>query len=246
MFERYTERARRVIFFARYEASQFGSVTIEPEHLLLGVLREDRNAVTRFLGPRAAEDIRNEIESRLAVKEKVSTSVDLPLAPACKRILAYSAEEVERLRHNHIGVEHLLLGILREEGTIAAQVLDGRGLKLNSTREELARNPLPEEPSGFGPRLEEFSNFYGPALRNPALPKSGVIPDGGTAKKVAEAIWTTLYGEQAVSSQKPFHAELKFNIWIVTGSADPESALFAFMLQADGRILSIGLGRPKA
>src|SRR5689334_14607324 len=238
MFERYTERARRVIFFARYEASQFGSVTIEPEHLLLGVLREDRNAVSRFLGPRApAEDIRNEVASRLAAKEKVSTSVDLPLAPACKRILAYSAEEVERLRHHHIGVEHLLLGILREEGTIAAQILDARGLKLNSARDELARNPLPEEPSGFAPRLEEFSNLYA-ALRSPALPKSGVIPDVDTAKKVAEAIWTALYGEQAVAVQKPFQAELKFNTWVVTGSADPESALFAFILQADGRILS--------
>jgi hypothetical protein len=245
MFERYTERARRVIFFARYEASQFGSATIEPEHLLLGVLREDRNAVSRFLGPRApAEDIRNEIAARLAVKERVSTSVDLPLAPACRRILSYSAEEVERLRHHHIGVEHLLLGILREEGTIAAQVLDARGLKLTNAREELARNPLPEEPSGFTPRLEEFSNFYG-ALRNPALPKSGVIPDADTARKVAEAIWTTLYGEQVVSAQQPLQAELKFNTWIVTGSADPESALFAFMLQADGRILSIDLGRPK-
>jgi Clp amino terminal domain, pathogenicity island component/NTF2 fold immunity protein len=245
MFERYTERARRVIFFARYEASQFGSVAIEPEHLLLGVLREDRNAVSRFLGPKVpAEDIRNDIASRLAVKEKVSTSVDLPLTPASKRILSYSAEEVERLRHHHIGVEHLLLGILREEGTIAAQVLDARGLKLNSAREELARNPLPEEPSAFGDRLEEFSNLYG-ALRNPALPKSGVIADADTAKKVAEAIWTSLYGEQTVAAQKPLQAELKFNTWIVTGSAAPESALFAFMLQADGRILSIGLGRPK-
>src|SRR5215471_7755037 len=168
MFERYTERARRVIFFARYEASQFGSVTIEPEHLLLGVLREDRNAVSRFMGPRAtAEDIRNEIASRLAVREKVSTSIDLPLAHTCKRILAYSAEERERLRHNHVGVEHLLLGILREEGTIAAQVLDARGLKLNDAREELTRNPLPEEPFIVAPRPEEVSNFYS-ALRNPA------------------------------------------------------------------------------
>jgi ATP-dependent Clp protease ATP-binding subunit ClpA len=245
MFERFTERARRVFFFARYEASQFGSVTIEPEHMLLGVLREDRNAISRFLGPRVpAEDVRNEIASRLAVKEKCSTSVDLPLTPASKRIVAYSAEEAERLRHNHVGVEHLLLGILREEGTIAAQVLDARGLKLNTVREELARNPLSEEPSGFATRGEEFSNFYG-ALRNPALPKSGVISDADTARKVAEAIWTSLYGEQAVVAQKPFHAELKFNTWIVTGSAAPESALFAFMLQADGRILSIGLGRPK-
>src|SRR5262249_8457649 len=152
-------------------------------------------------------------------REKVSTSIDLPLALTCKRILAYSAEERERLRHNHIGVEHLLLGILREEGTIAAEVLDARGLKLGDAREELARNPLPEEPSIVLPRPEEFSNFW---LRNPALPKSGVITDGDTAQKVAEAIWTTLYGEQTVAAQKPIQAELKFNTWIVTGSAAPE------------------------
>src|SRR3954464_13791991 len=88
MFERFTERARRVFFFARYEASQFGSTTIEPEHMLLGVLREDRNAVRRFLGPTApAEDIRNKIAVQLAVKQKVSTSVDLPLTTVCKRII---------------------------------------------------------------------------------------------------------------------------------------------------------------
>src|SRR5262249_16100145 len=113
MFERFTERARRVFFFARYEASQFGSVTIEPEHLMLGLLREDRNVVGRFLGPTApAEDIRNEIAARLTVKEKVATSLNLPLTAECKRILAWASEEAERLRHSHIGTEHLLLGIL--------------------------------------------------------------------------------------------------------------------------------------
>jgi len=245
MFERFTERARRVFFFARYEASQFGSDSIEPEHLLLAVLREDRNTVSRFLGPRVpAEDIRNEIASRLAVKEKVSTSVDLPLSPACKRILAYSAEEMERLRHKHIGLEHILLGILREEGTIAAQVLDARGLELASVREELARSPEPEEPYAAEVRPAEFSPLYR-GLLNPALPRAGVITDADTAKKVAEAVWTPIYGEQAVTAQKPFQAEHKFNTWIVTGAAAPESALFAFILQADGRILSIGLGRPK-
>ena len=58
-------------------------------------------------------------------------------------------------------------------------------------------------------------------------------------------LWTALYGEQTVAAQKPLQAELKFNTWIVTGSTAPESALFVFMLQADGRVLSIGLGRPK-
>jgi ATP-dependent Clp protease ATP-binding subunit ClpC len=90
MFERYTERARRVIFFARYEASQFGSTTIETEHLLLGLIREDKNLTTRFLrNSSSIENIRKEIEGRTTIREKVSTSIDLPLSNECKRILAF-------------------------------------------------------------------------------------------------------------------------------------------------------------
>ena len=116
MFERYTEKARRVIFFARYEASQFGSPYIETEHLLLGLLREDKALANRFLRSHAAvESIRKQIEGHTTIREKVSTSVDLPLSHECKRVLAYGAEEAERLNHKHIGTEHLLLGLLREE-----------------------------------------------------------------------------------------------------------------------------------
>src|SRR3989441_2337915 len=98
MFERYTEKARRVIFFARYEASQFGSPYIETEHLLLGLLREDKALANRFLRSHAAvESIRKQIEGHTTVREKVSTSVDLPLSHECKRVLAYAAEEAERL-----------------------------------------------------------------------------------------------------------------------------------------------------
>ena len=98
MFERYTEKARRVIFFARYEASQFGSPYIETEHLLLGLLREDKALANRFLRSHAAiESIRKQIEAHTTVREKVSTSVDLPLSHECKRVLAYGAEEAERL-----------------------------------------------------------------------------------------------------------------------------------------------------
>src|SRR5204863_498271 len=141
MFERYTERARRVIFFARYEASQFGSTTIETEHLLLGLIREDKNLTNRFLRNHSSiESIRKEIEGRTTIREKVSTSIDLPLSNECKRILAYAAEEAERLNHRHIGTEHLLLGILREEKCVAAEILHERGLRLNAIREELARS----------------------------------------------------------------------------------------------------------
>src|ERR1700756_2443651 len=161
MFERYTERARRVIFFARYEASQFGSTTIETEHLLLGLIREDKNLTNRFLRNHSSiESIRKEIEGRTTIREKVSTSIDLPLTTEYKRILAYAAEEAERLNHRHIGTEHLLLGILREEKCVAAEILHERGLRLNAIREELARSVVdrqtlikPKET----PLLSEFS-----------------------------------------------------------------------------------------
>ncbi|MBZ5515987.1 MAG: ATP-dependent Clp protease ATP-binding subunit [Acidobacteriia bacterium] len=140
MFERYTEKARRVIFFARYEASQFGSPYIETEHLLLGLLREDKALTNRFLRSHASiESIRRQIEGRTTVREKVSTSVDLPLSPECKRVLAYAAEEAERLQHKHIGTEHLLLGLLREDKSFAAEILHERGLRLSTIREELSR-----------------------------------------------------------------------------------------------------------
>lgn len=138
MFERYTEKSRRVIFFARYEASQCGSPFIETEHLLLGLLREDKALTNRFLHSHTSiESIRRQIEAHTTIREKVSTSVDLPLSNECKRVLAYAAEEAERLGHKHIGTEHLLLGLLREDGSFAADLLKERSVKLDSVREEL-------------------------------------------------------------------------------------------------------------
>jgi len=139
MFERYTEKARRVIFFARYEASQFGQPYIETEHLLMGLLREDKALTNRFLRKRASvEEIRHQIEAHTIVREKISTSVDLPLSNECKRVLAYAAEEAQRLGQKHLGTEHLLLGLLREKGCFANQLLTERGVKLESVRDDLA------------------------------------------------------------------------------------------------------------
>jgi ATP-dependent Clp protease ATP-binding subunit ClpC len=140
MFERYTEKARRVIFFARYEASQFGSPYIESEHLLLGIVREDKALTNRFLRSEAAS-IRKQVETQTTIRESTSTSVDLPLSNESKRALAYAAEEAERLAHKHIGPEDLLLGLLREEQCFAAQILLERGLQLSQVREALARRP---------------------------------------------------------------------------------------------------------
>src|SRR5918911_947832 len=141
MFERYTEKARRVIFFARYEASQFGAPAIEPEHLLLGLMREDKTLTARFLA-------------------RAQTSVELPLAPETKRVLAFAHEESDRLQHRHIGTEHLLLGLLREERSMAAEILYERGLRLPTVREEVARatgsDPRAAQKKDT-PHLAEFS-----------------------------------------------------------------------------------------
>lgn len=162
MFERYTEKARRVIFFARYEASQFGAPAIESEHILLGLVREDKGLTNRFFrnSQTTVESIRKEIEGRTILRERVSTSVDLPLSPETKRVLAYAAEESERLQHRHIGTEHLLLGLLREEKSIAAEILHERGLRLNAIRDELMRSLAGDRSNAQKkdtPHLAEFS-----------------------------------------------------------------------------------------
>ena len=141
MFERYTERARRVLFFARYEASQLGSISIETEHLLLGLIREGKGLTSRICARShlSLENIRKEIEGRTVFREKVSTSVEIPFSTETKRVLQQAAEEADRLLHNHIGTEHLLLGILREEHSVAASILSEKGMRLNTVREDIVQ-----------------------------------------------------------------------------------------------------------
>ena len=137
MFERYTEKARRAIFFGRHEASQFGSPYIETEHLLLGMLRDNPHLV-RLLPAGSVESIRAQINANSPARQSVPTSVDLPLSNEGKRSLAYAAEEAERLGHRHIGSEHLFMGLLRENRSFAAALLQERGVSLPKLRERFA------------------------------------------------------------------------------------------------------------
>ena len=172
MFERYTEKARRAIFFARYEASQYGSPYIETEHLLLGVLREDKALTNRFLGSHATvESIRKQIVDQTTIREKVSTSVDLPLSNECKRVLAYAAEEAERLSHQHIGTEHLFLGLLREPESRVAKMLAERGVDAKTVRETLAKEGAPSGiRTGIGGRSEIAQSLL----------QIVIVPEGGS------------------------------------------------------------------
>jgi ATP-dependent Clp protease ATP-binding subunit ClpC len=141
MFERYTERARRVLFFARYEASQLGSISIETEHLLLGLIREGKGLTSRIFARShlSLEGIRKEVEGRTVFREKVSTSVEIPFSGETKRVLQFAGEEADRLLHNYVGTEHLLLGLLREERSVAATILMEKGMRLAGVREDVVQ-----------------------------------------------------------------------------------------------------------
>jgi len=179
MFERYTERARRVLFFARYEATQLGSTSIETEHLLLGLIREGKGLTSRIFARShlSLESIRKEIEGRTVFREKVSTSVDIPFSAETKRVLQFAAEEADRLLHTYIGTEHLLLGILREERSVAASILYEKGMRLASVREDIVQllneKTAPARPKET-PLLAEFSrDLTEAAIKNQLDPLVG-------------------------------------------------------------------------
>jgi len=135
MFERYTESARRTVFFARYEASNFGSPHIDTEHLLLGLLREDKALIRRVLLTADFDAVRQEVAGRIKPGPKsIPTSVDLPLSEHAKRALMYTAEEADRLNHRPIGTTHLLLGLMRDETFASAESLSHLGAHLESLR----------------------------------------------------------------------------------------------------------------
>ncbi|HVN31295.1 MAG TPA: ATP-dependent Clp protease ATP-binding subunit [Thermoanaerobaculaceae bacterium] len=138
MLENLTERARRTLFFARYEAAQSGARAIASEHLLLGLLRESDEIVEQLLQrfQLSSDDLRAELAS-VGSGAEIQTPAELPLAEDSRRILLLAAHEAEVLGQPSVGNEHLLLGVLRLEGCSAARALATHGMSLVAVREEL-------------------------------------------------------------------------------------------------------------
>ena len=148
MFERYTERARRAIFFSRYEASQFGATYIEAEHLLLGIMREDATLRVQLeRKPSGSDAIRRLIEQRTPpTGRKVSTSVDMPLSAESKLILARATEECESLGQKWIDSGHLVLALLHGRENFCAHVLRDSGIQYHRYRQLVAgAHPSPSQ-----------------------------------------------------------------------------------------------------
>jgi Clp amino terminal domain, pathogenicity island component len=149
LFERFTTRARRSIFVARYEASALGTTQITAEELLLGVLREDKFVAAR-VGLDALLAIRKELEQLASPKgEHVPTSVDMAVSHETRRALEFATEEADALQHKMIDTPHLVLGLLRVEGCLAATLLRKHGLEYDSYRtsvQEAVEDAVSEKP----------------------------------------------------------------------------------------------------
>ena len=165
MFNRFTERARKVIILAKEEARRFNHDYIGTEHILLGLIREGEGVAAAVLQKLevSLENIRLEIEKLVQPGPTTQIIGDIPFTPRAKKALELAAEEARSLGHNYIGTEHLLLGLIREGEGIASQVLLNLGMDLNSVRNEvmsLLGSALP----GMSPQGAQASKSKTPAL----------------------------------------------------------------------------------
>jgi hypothetical protein len=145
-FDRYTPKSRQALFFSRYAASQVGSATIDPEHVLLGLIRAGQGLTSRIFerSDLSLEHARAELAPTI-LREPLPPAVEIPFGAETRQILRHTVEEADRLLHHDIGIAHVLLGILREERTIATTILRGKGMRLDTVRADIV-HLLNEEP----------------------------------------------------------------------------------------------------
>src|SRR5437870_3081691 len=178
MYERFTDRARKVMQLANQEAQRFNHEYIGTEHILLGLVKEGSGVAANVLKNLDIDlrKIRLEVEKIVQAGPDMVTMGKLPQTPRAKKVIEYSIEEARNLNHNYVGTEHLLLGLLREQEGVAAQVLMNLGLKLEDVREEvlnlLGHNPMATEESGAGSGGGERQARQGKS-KTPALDSFG-------------------------------------------------------------------------
>ncbi|MFA4984464.1 MAG: ATP-dependent Clp protease ATP-binding subunit [Candidatus Omnitrophota bacterium] len=167
MFNRFTERARKVIILAKEEARRFNHDYIGTEHILLGLIREGEGVAATVLQKMGVslEKIRLEIEKLVQPGPSTQIIGDIPFTPRAKKALELAAEEARSLGHNYIGTEHLLLGLIREGEGVASQVLLNLGMDLNSVRNEVMEL--------LGSAVPEFGGGAPAKTKTPALDAFG-------------------------------------------------------------------------
>jgi ATP-dependent Clp protease ATP-binding subunit ClpC len=158
MFERFTESARRTLFFARYEASQQGSVAVETEHLLRALIRAETPPVSEILKHFRvfSPDLLRSVDARTHFRDRIPDSVAIPFTEETQRVLNWAREEADGLRNAHIGREHLFLGLLREDASLAASILAEPGITLEATREYIGTQVTAQPCAGETATAEEW------------------------------------------------------------------------------------------
>jgi ATP-dependent Clp protease ATP-binding subunit ClpC len=170
MFERFTDRARKVMALANQEAQRFNHEYIGTEHILLGLVKEGSGVGANVLKNLDVDlrKVRLEVEKLVKSGPETVTMGKLPQTPRAKKVIEYAIEEARNLNHNYVGTEHLLLGLLREQDGVAAQVLMNLGLRLEDVREEvlnlLGASDEAEEAAGAAPGEQKKGKSKTPAL----------------------------------------------------------------------------------
>ncbi|TVS13258.1 MAG: ATP-dependent Clp protease ATP-binding subunit [Planctomycetaceae bacterium] len=181
MYERFTDRARKVMQLANQEAQRFNHEYIGTEHILLGLVKEGSGVAANVLKNLDVDlrRIRLEVEKLVQSGPEMVTMGKLPQTPRAKKVIEYSMEEARNLNHNYVGTEHILLGLLREQEGVAAQVLINLGMKLEDVREEvlnlLGHGLESDDDAGDRSRGEERaeSRSKGGKSKTPALDSFG-------------------------------------------------------------------------
>ncbi|MEQ9411697.1 MAG: ATP-dependent Clp protease ATP-binding subunit [Fuerstiella sp.] len=179
MYERFTDRARKVMQLANQEAQRFNHEYIGTEHILLGLVKEGSGVAANVLKNLDVDlrKIRIEVEKIVQTGPDMVTMGKLPQTPRAKKVIEYAMEEARNLNHNYVGTEHLLLGLLREQEGVAAQVLMNLGMKLDDVRDEvlnlLGHGLESAEGSAAGERPEGGSQRSGSRSKTPALDSFG-------------------------------------------------------------------------
>jgi len=179
MYERFTDRARKVMQLANQEAQRFNHEYIGTEHVLLGLVKEGSGVAANVLKNLEVDlrKIRIEVEKIVQTGPDMVTMGKLPQTPRAKKVIEYAMEEARNLNHNYVGTEHLLLGLLREQEGVAAQVLMNLGMKLEDVRDEvlnlLGHGLEATEGGGTSERGEGGSQRSGSRSKTPALDSFG-------------------------------------------------------------------------
>lgn len=147
-FDRYTHKARQALFFSRYAAGDLGSPVIEHEHLLMGLIQAAHGVVSNLFDRTglSVEQVRAVLADAASERQKIAVSAIIPFSDGSRRVVRHAAAEANRLSHQSIGMVHIVLGILRDEQSIAATMLQENGLTLDRLRAD-AGTLLEGEPS---------------------------------------------------------------------------------------------------